>query len=261
MSESGADGAGGREERGSGQLEAYEQRRETSDVQDIHAQVLREKAEPRDGHEAIPVALFIAILALCMWGGWYLSEHDADYDPRVLDGPAAFARAPARAGGTRTQARLDPMAVGKRSYASYCITCHQPDGKGIPGSFPPLAGSEWVLGDERILARIVLHGLQGPITLEGITYDDLMPARGTLSDVRLAGVLTYIRSSWGNRAGEVTPESVAAVRAAERARQGPWTAAELRAVAATLPPVGEEGEGAPPAEDGGDPKDEPEKGR
>jgi mono/diheme cytochrome c family protein len=88
-----------------------------------------------------------------------------------------------------------------------------------------------VNGDEEKIARIVLHGLTGPVEVAGETYSGMMPPwGGVLKDPELAAVLTYIRSSWGNKATPVTAAKIASIRAATTARTTPWTAAELAAV-------------------------------
>jgi mono/diheme cytochrome c family protein len=95
------------------------------------------------------------------------------------------------------------------------VACHKPDGQGIAGTFPPLAGAEQVLGPPAELARIVLLGLRGPVQVKGRGYDQQMPAFSFLSDQDLAQVLTYIRSDFGNQAGAITPAEVARARAAK----------------------------------------------
>ena len=101
----------------------------------------------------------------------------------------------------------------------HCATCHQADGRG-DAIYPPLAGSEWVTGDETRLIKLVLKGAWGPITVKGRTYDPkngLPPMIGfenLLKDDEVAAVLTYVRQSFGNKAPPVKPASVAAVRRA-----------------------------------------------
>ncbi len=124
------------------------------------------------------------------------------------------------------------MAAGEQAFAR-CVVCHQATGQGLPGAFPPLVGSEWATGKVDIPIAIVLHGLQGPITVAGGQYNSLMMAYGTgaeMSDEEVANVLTYVRASWGNTASAVTAEDVARVRAATASRTTPWTAAELEAL-------------------------------
>jgi mono/diheme cytochrome c family protein len=113
-----------------------------------------------------------------------------------------------------------------------CATCHQANGQGLAGTYPPLAGSEWVNASSPSAAiRVILHGLQGPVSVHGQTITGIMPAFGTgvpMSDAEVAAVLTYERSSWGNKAAPVTAEMVARERAATADQQGPWTADQLQ---------------------------------
>ncbi len=113
-----------------------------------------------------------------------------------------------------------------------CATCHQADGKGLAGAFPPLAGSEWVVGKPDAAIRILLHGLQGAITVKGAVYNSMMMAYGTgqpMTDAEVAAVLTYVRGAFGNKAAPVTAQQVATIRTATKARTKPWTEAELKA--------------------------------
>lgn len=116
---------------------------------------------------------------------------------------------------------------------AHCATCHQPDGKGMDPVYPPLAGSQWVTGDEERLAKLTLHGLWGKIEVNGKTYDPTkgvppMTAFGAiLDDKEAAAVLTYVRNSWGNKAAPVKPETVKKVRAATSDRSIFWKPEEL----------------------------------
>jgi mono/diheme cytochrome c family protein len=106
------------------------------------------------------------------------------------------------------------------------------DGNGKPGQAPPLAGSEWVTtkGVNR-LVHIPLQGLSGPLTVEGKEWSLNMAAMGVaLSDSDLAAVLTYLRSSWGNKAAEVTADDVKKIRAAIGATPQPLNANQLKAM-------------------------------
>ncbi len=116
---------------------------------------------------------------------------------------------------------------GKTVYATLCGACHQPNGAGLAGLAPPLLDSEWVLGPVDRPIRIALHGLTGPIEVEGVKWQLEMPALPTLSDEDLAGVLTYIRREWDHRGSPVQPAEVAKVRATFANRSNAWTAAEL----------------------------------
>ena len=130
-------------------------------------------------------------------------------------------------GATRADAQAPD---GKKIFATTCAACHMPGGEGQEGKIPPLAGSEWVADDGKVL-RIVLHGLTGPVEVAGEPFDGAMPGWGpVLKDADIAAVATYVRSSWGNKAGPLTTEKVAAMRAAYPGRVAPWTVAELSKV-------------------------------
>jgi mono/diheme cytochrome c family protein len=92
-----------------------------------------------------------------------------------------------------------------------------------------------VTGRADTIVRLVLHGVQGPLEVKGATYNQVMPAWKHLTDEQLAAVLSFVRGSWGNQAGGVSPALVAEVRAAEHGRTQPWTAAELRDAEARRP--------------------------
>lgn len=123
-----------------------------------------------------------------------------------------------------------PIAVedGAEIYMTRCMSCHQMNGGGVPGVFPPLTETEWVTGDKGRLIRIVLNGMTDQIEVNGETYSGAMPPWGSfLDDEQMAELLTYMRTSWGNDAEEVVPEEVRNVREAVADRSEPWTAEEL----------------------------------
>ncbi|ARA93533.1 dehydrogenase [Rhodothermaceae bacterium RA] len=137
-----------------------------------------------------------------------------------------------------TQTRLEGEALarflqGREIYRreGYCGTCHQLAGEGLSASgFPPLAGTRWVLGDEERLIKLTLKGLYGPIEVLGRRYDGQVPMtafEGLLNDEEVAAVLTYVRNAFGNEASVISPEQVAAVRAAIRDKEGFYTPQEL----------------------------------
>lgn len=108
---------------------------------------------------------------------------------------------------------------GAKVFADTCAACHQADGKGVPGAFPPLAGNHDLFLAPLFPATVVLHGLQGPIKVNGKAFDNTMPAFVSLSDAQIAAVVNYVRSSWGNKTlrpagfAPVTSAEVAAIRA------------------------------------------------
>ena len=100
------------------------------------------------------------------------------------------------------------LGEGEKLYTQYCANCHQLNGKGDGTRNPPLAGSEWVTGDKKRLMQLVIHGLNGPITVKGVGYNEVMPAHDYLNDKQLASILSYIRQSWGNNAGFITTNEI-----------------------------------------------------
>ena len=117
--------------------------------------------------------------------------------------------------------------TGAQIFSTTCAACHQAQGEGT-NTYPPLAGSEWVQGDESRVVRIILHGLVGDVEVQGQVYNGAMPAWGpSLTDQEIANVATYIRSSFGNQALPITAATVAQARAAHAGRTTPWTVPEL----------------------------------
>jgi mono/diheme cytochrome c family protein len=181
------------------------------------------EAEPKFRLGDIPIWLIVLFGILFYWGQLYIDRHGGGFDARVYEPYERLALIPA-AGPLTEEDML--FARGSRVYQINCGACHQPHGMGTP-PFPPLAGSEWVIGDPEVPLRVVLHGLTGPIQVLGQEYNFPMPAVGWgMPDEDVAAVVTYIRRSWGNQASAVTPEEVQAVRDEVGAR-GPWTAEEL----------------------------------
>lgn len=106
---------------------------------------------------------------------------------------------------------------GRNVYLANCAACHQPAGTGLAGAFPPLAGSDFLQGNREGVLAAALFGLQGPITVNGVEYNGVMPAFGHLRDEELAAAITYVFGSWGNNLAAVSAEEVAALR--EKSRQ------------------------------------------
>jgi len=207
---------------------------ETEDVQQVHAAIQREKREPRAGLEPLSMWL-IAVYGLAIFcGGAYLGRYagnfsgdslDIGYTPPKPQGPGG--------GGDAAQvADLGPAGRGKKIYSANCATCHQANGNGIAGQYPPLAGSEWVMGGTKRLGMILLKGLEGPMTVKGAAYGSavMQPWEKTLTDAKIADVLTYIRQEWGNTGGPVAPEGIAALRKELGGRPNSYREPELKAV-------------------------------
>jgi mono/diheme cytochrome c family protein len=183
------------------------------------------EAEPQAGHGEIPVVFFGILAGLVFLGMLYLDRYGGGFETRVYAPFKTLAEVDAAQ-------PMDPVAIerakGKRVYQATCMLCHQPNGGGTPGQFPPLDGSEWVNGPVARLIRIPNNGLQGPITVKGENWTAAMPNMGAaLSDDDFAALLTYIRSEWSNKSGPVKVDDVKKVRADISSRTEPWTAPEL----------------------------------
>jgi len=166
---------------------------------------------------------------MLFWGMVYFDSHGGWFDPVV------YAPYPDR----KTLEGWQPLPVGDDLYAlgravynkPTCQTCHQSDGNGTPGQFPPLVGSDWVKEPEPgRLIRIVLNGLTGPITVKEKQFNgNMVPWKESLNDREIAAVLTYVRQNkeWGHKFPGVKPEQVAAIRAKLASRSQAFTPDEL----------------------------------
>jgi mono/diheme cytochrome c family protein len=191
-------------------------------IQQVHAQLQEKKPEKPNGYSAFPLVLLGVMCTVIFFGSIYLAHYSAHFDPLIYNEYQKPTKT-AAAGPVIT-----PAMLGKRVYSTTCIACHQANGQGTPGVYPPLAGSEWAQGSEERIVRIVLHGLTGPIHVEGKDFNNTMAALGgALKDDQIANALTYVRQEWGNNAPAVSPETVARIRAETAGRTAPWTSAEL----------------------------------
>jgi mono/diheme cytochrome c family protein len=197
------------------------------DLSKTHGSILREHHEPAEGRESVPLWLVGIFMALVFWGGWYLAFYSGgfladSFNPRHgLAGSAAESS--------------DPTALGQRVFTQNCVLCHQATGLGVPGVYPPLAGSEWVLGrdwrGDNHLVAILLRGLQGPVQVAGGSFNNAMPGWSNLRDEEIAAVLNYVRTQWGNSAPAISVEFVKRGRALTEDRTAPWSAADLQRLA------------------------------
>jgi len=199
-----------------------------------HDQPVAEKAKAEDGarFRILPLVLVFIFSGLVLASATYLNRYSGRFSASIYNENGKPGGAAAAA-----PAATDPVALGKRQFQEACMACHQANGLGVPGAFPPLAGSEWANGSEERAIRIVLHGLGGEVKVGAATFNGAMPSFGKVPgsgfnwrDDQIAAVLTYIRQEWGNKAGPITPEQVTAIRTQEAARAQPWTAAELLAL-------------------------------
>ena len=176
----------------------------------------RENADPEERILPIPLAAVIVTLAMVLFGVVYL----------FVSEPFGYASL----GDRRSVADLSGAAPvtagaavdGKAIFSAQCAACHQATGKGLPGVFPPLDGSEWVQGGARTLANILLHGINGEISVAGAKYNGTMPAFSQLGDAELAAVANYIRSNWSNHADSLPSTLFEQERKAGSSRTQPF---------------------------------------
>lgn len=105
----------------------------------------------------------------------------------------------------------ESISRGSEIYNNFCASCHLSNGEGITGVFPPVKNSDWLKDKQKESIHAIKFGIRGPITVNGIEYDNLMPSLG-LSDQEIADVMNYINNAWDNNYGEpITEEEVAAI--------------------------------------------------
>lgn len=200
----------------------------SSNKNDYHQQE-RENAEPDEVRRPMPWMMVGVIVAMLVFGVVYILMSGSYGNPGYGDrrSLAELRGAAQDAGGA---------VDGKQIFTANCVACHQATGKGLPGVFPPLDGSEWVIGDARTVANILLHGINGEIEVAGTTYKGAMPPFAQLSDAELAAVATHVRSTWSNKADAIKPEMFESERKAGAARTAPFEGgAALKKLAAEKP--------------------------
>lgn len=176
----------------------------------------REQPDPHEGNHPVPKFVIVLVTLAFSWAIYYIASSNLSSRPEL--------------GDHRTLADLAPQAGSKSGaadgaqiFAAQCAACHQASGAGLPGVFPPLAGSEWVAGKGSVMAQILLHGISGSLTVKGAVYKGEMPVfKDKLNDAEIAAVLTYVRSSFGNTADKVDAALVKAEREASKDRKLPW---------------------------------------
>lgn len=188
---------------------------------DPSRQELREHGDPQELGNPVPWPVLVLVVIAVAAGIYEILTSGLVAGQELGDRrtPSAL-RAKAHASPT---GGAPAAANGNAIFTASCAGCHQAGGTGVPGVFPPLAGSAWVKGSDTVLVLILLHGVQGTITVAGTPYTGMMPPfKDQLGDGELAAVATYIRSQWGNAAGAVTAARVAEERSATAARKEAW---------------------------------------
>ena len=189
----------------------------------------REQEDPSERERPVPRMVAIITLLVVIFGVVYILLSEPFGQAELGDRrTVADLRAPA-AGAANA------VADGKQVFTVNCVACHQATGKGLPGVFPPLDGSEWVTGDERVIANILLHGVNGELTVMGTVYKGAMPAFQQLNDAELSAVASYVRAEWSNKAAPIKAELFVAERKAST-RTTPFNGeVELKALTAKAP--------------------------
>jgi mono/diheme cytochrome c family protein len=198
---------------------------------DAHEKLLGTQPDEGARYKLLPIGILFTLSALILFSGTYLNRYAGHYSPQIFNENAK------PVSGEPAAAKVDPIVVGKGAFNAVCITCHQSTGAGVAGIYPPLAGSEWVNGSPARVIRIVLYGLKGDVHVEGHDFNAAaMPVFGQVSgsaynwsDEKIAAVLTYVRQEWGNKAGPISADDVAAARKATGDRKEE-SEAELNAI-------------------------------
>lgn len=179
----------------------------------------------------LPAWLGLLFTAALGWAALYVHRNAGAFSPFVFDPgdtvDAVQARVP-------KEDPMSPMQHGRRLYAVYCTACHQSHGRGVAEQFPPLLQSEWVMaGGPNRLIRIVLNGMDGPLTVQGKEFNNpMLPWRDQMTDDEIAAVLTFVRNNrqWNHSASPVSSDQVRRIRDATADRTAYWTADELLAI-------------------------------
>jgi mono/diheme cytochrome c family protein len=197
-----------------------------------------DSALPAANRAPASILLIGAFALLIYWSMAYLDAHGGGFDKQVYWPYQSWAELD----GVQV---VDPVEElrkkGKLIFANYCAVCHQPTGLGVPGQYPPLAGSDWVTEkDPTRLINLVLNSVQGPIKVSGQTFNlsGMIAGKQVVTkDEDMAAILTFIRGNkaWGNNAGPVTPEQVKDVRDKTASRSTPFSADELMKIPVTAP--------------------------
>jgi mono/diheme cytochrome c family protein len=196
---------------------------------EIHHAVMREASDPDEAFDPGPRWFYVLSVVAMVVAGFYLGKHMGEFGTIAHIGYLPPGVPPGAQVTAATTAGTSGVS-GATVYNGKCSSCHQPNGQGVPGAFPPLAGSPFVVEDPAVPVRIVLRGLHGSIEVEGATYNGVMPAwADLLTDAEIAAVVSHIRGKLGpNKAEPVSEDFVAKIRQETSSRTTPWTVDELQ---------------------------------
>ena len=198
------------------------------DMIEVHAELNREKHPPINGFLHAPlifVFMFGCLIFVCSIQLAHSTNKFALHP--IIEGPDLTAE-------EKEVIRLErKIESGEKIFKLRCASCHQANGLGIAGQFPPLAESKWVTSDPGLISKIIIKGLKGEIQVKGQTYGS-NPAQNMVAvpidDREIANVVTYVRQAWGNEASEVSEEEVSGFRAESSNQEGQWTGEQLRTI-------------------------------
>ncbi len=200
------------------------------DIHELHDAVTREEEDPQDGQEPAPLWMWLISALTVAFSFYYLGSFSSGFQVDKMELDPQVETQSTQPSGRPTYEDRDPLELGKERFTR-CASCHQANGQGVSGRYPPLAGSEWVTSDPEIVVRILLNGLSGPVKVRGNKYLGAMPKWSAWTDAEIAAVLTYVRSSFGNRASAISFDDVGKIRKKSKNRTTPWTSTELKALA------------------------------
>jgi mono/diheme cytochrome c family protein len=177
---------------------------------ELHSHLARDKEEPAEGFSMLPIVLVFIFCGFGFWAGVYLTRNSGGFSGSSFD-----LDAPKLVADSGPKVFEPDFAKGEKLYIQQCAACHQANGLGVPGAFPPLAGSIWPLGNEERVIKIVLAGIAGEMEVNGQKYVGNMPNIGAgLKDAQVANIISYVRTAWGNKGEPVMDTKVAEVRKA-----------------------------------------------
>ncbi len=207
-------------------------------VSQAHAAAAREKPDfnVSSSQSTFPLWAIIPMIGVAIAAGSMVQSGSMTFGPNIkgyeyaLTLPSDFGPS----GGGASGNEYDPkiwIAKGKNQYATVCASCHQANGEGVPGQFPPLKNSEYVIHGETRVVAILLHGIIGQLQVNGKAYNGAMPAQGAVKTNKdIAQIASYIRNEWGNQASLIYDDQVAELRKSLAARTAPYSEAELLAI-------------------------------
>ena len=205
-------------------------------VAKAHAAAAREKPDfaVSTSSNGIPLWAYLPLIGVGIAAGSFVDPGNLSLSANVKGYDYALKYPEGVEGVGPVLDEYDPkvwVAKGKSQYGTVCASCHQATGEGVAGQFPPLKNSEYVIHGEKRVAAILLHGIIGPLQVNGKGYNGAMPAQGAVKTNKdIAQIVSYVRNEWGNKGSLVYDDQVAELRKSLASRTVPWNEAELKAI-------------------------------